>query len=161
MTDLSTIRMRIERGDRSRFYLDYYGSHWVELTSVSIIPWKSHFRISPREAMELCDLVARRAAMLPERAPASVNRYRGYRGGFGMFLAGWIGNEIAIIGGADTAKAPQRTAGIADRAHALLSKARTYFDRQQPKPRGTVQGSAGAKRAKRPAGHDPLLARWS
>lgn len=161
MADLLTIRLRIERGDHSRFYLDYYGSHWVELTSTSIIPWKTHCRISPREAMELCDLVARRAALLPERAAGSVSRYRGYRGGFAMFLAGWIGNEVAIINGTDTARAPERTVSFADRARSLLATARAQLTSQPAGRRKAPRRKAGANRQRRAVVNDPLLSRWS
>lgn len=94
MSDLKTIRQRIEAGDQARFYLDYYGSHWVELKSSMLIPFKRRIKLSPAEAMQLRDFIARRTALLPPRQNAGHSYYRAYRGGIGAFFHAFLGNEL-------------------------------------------------------------------
>lgn len=113
MSDLNTIRQRIEAGDVARFYLDFYGSHWVELKSSMLIPFKRRFRLSPTEAMELRELIARRAMLLPPRQVKEGSYYRCYHGGVGAFFHAFLGNEIK--GFTLGAKALAATTGTATR----------------------------------------------
>ncbi len=94
MSNVATLRERIDAGDPARVYLDYYGSHWVEIKSSGLIPWKSQVRLSPQDAFELRNSIALRNAVIPPRATATRSPYKRYRGGWLSFLPIWIASEL-------------------------------------------------------------------
>ena len=125
MSDLKTIIQRIEAGDDARFFIDYYGSHWVELKNFMLIPFKRRHRLSPSDAMHLRDFIARRTAMLPPRINRDSSYYRGYRGGVGAFFHAFLGNEVKNlkVKAADIADISSAASQALDEARDTLTRA--------------------------------------
>lgn len=98
MSTIAKLKTRIDAGDPARVYLDYYGSHWVEIKSTGLIPWKSQTRLSPQDAFELRNSIALRNAVIPPRATAARSPYKRYRGGWLSFLPIWIASELRDLG---------------------------------------------------------------
>lgn len=60
MSNLAFVYQRVEAGDRIRFFHDYYGRQWVELSRGWFLTHKTRVYLAPQEILQLKASLRRR-----------------------------------------------------------------------------------------------------